>query len=112
MVNGVNGIVSNLEKRMENKYTEEDILAAAQYGFNYALTSQNDGKEIPKGNVLQWLRWYETYSIPVERTLVVTIEHKVKLLKDYFMLNVQIQLYFSMKLISCRVVMRVKSMEY
>lgn len=39
--------------------TEEAILAAAQYGFRYAFDSQNDGKEVPAGNVLQWFQWYQ-----------------------------------------------------
>lgn len=40
---------------MKIEYTIEDILAAAQYGFKYAIESQNDGKSVPNGNILQWL---------------------------------------------------------
>ena len=40
---------------MKIEYTIEDILAAAQYGFKYAIESQNDGKSVPAGNVLQWI---------------------------------------------------------
>ena len=37
------------------EYTLDDVVKAAQYGFTYRGESQNDGKEIPVGNVLQWL---------------------------------------------------------
>ena len=37
------------------EYTLEDIIDAVQYGFDYRVNSQNDGKSVPLGNVLQWL---------------------------------------------------------
>lgn len=37
------------------EYTLEDIVDAVQYGFDYRVNSQNDGKSVPLGNVLQWL---------------------------------------------------------
>jgi hypothetical protein len=43
------------EEKIE--YTLEDILAAVQYGFNYALNSQHDGKSVPFGNTFQWLMY-------------------------------------------------------
>jgi hypothetical protein len=44
-------------KDMEDKveYTLQDIIDAVQYGFDYRTESQNDGKKVPTGNVLQWL---------------------------------------------------------
>ena len=38
----------------EEKYTVDDVLAAAQYGYDYRETSKIYG-EVPVGNVLQWL---------------------------------------------------------
>jgi hypothetical protein len=40
---------------MKIEYTIEDIIAAAQYGFKYAIESQNDGKSVPVGNIMQWM---------------------------------------------------------
>jgi len=42
---------------MKNKleYSLEDILKAAQYGFEYHRDSQNNDVNVPVGNVLQWL---------------------------------------------------------
>lgn len=37
------------------EYTLQDIIDAVQYGFDYRGESQNDGKKVPAGNVLQWL---------------------------------------------------------
>lgn len=37
------------------EWTLDDIVQAAQYGFKYRGESQNDGKQVPVGNVLQWL---------------------------------------------------------
>ena len=37
------------------KYTLQDIIDAVQYGFDYRVESQNDGKKVPLGNTLQWL---------------------------------------------------------
>lgn len=45
--------VENEEPEIE--YTLDDVIKAAQYGFTYRGESQNDGKEVPVGNVLQWL---------------------------------------------------------
>lgn len=36
----------------------KEVLAAAQYGFEYALNSMHDKQKIPIGNVLQWLMYY------------------------------------------------------
>lgn len=33
------------------------LTEAIHYGFQYALTSQNDGKAVPEGNVDQWMMW-------------------------------------------------------
>lgn len=47
------------KKSEKEYYTEEDIIAAAQYGFEYALRSQDGlNGELPKGNILQWLWAY------------------------------------------------------
>ena len=48
----------NNTKIMEQEkieYTLQDIVDAVQYGFNYRVESQNDGKAVPLGNTLQWL---------------------------------------------------------
>lgn len=38
------------------EYTLQDVLDAANYGYNYALTSMpEDDNVIPNGNILQWL---------------------------------------------------------
>ena len=52
--------LSKAEKQLKAEgpkveYTLDDVVKAAQYGFTYRGESQNDGKEIPVGNVLQWL---------------------------------------------------------
>jgi len=39
----------------EVQYTLQDIIDAVQYGFDYRDLSQNNGKNVPNGNVLQWL---------------------------------------------------------
>jgi len=39
---------------VEYPITEEDVIAAANYGLKYATTSQHTG-EVPRGNTLQWL---------------------------------------------------------
>jgi hypothetical protein len=53
-----------LRSESEYKFTEEDIMAAAQYGMRYALNSMHDGHAVPKGNVLQWL--HNTLELPSE----------------------------------------------
>jgi len=39
----------------EVEYTLQDIIDAVQYGFDCRDISQNNGKNVPNGNVLQWL---------------------------------------------------------
>jgi hypothetical protein len=40
----------------DNERLKGLIIKAVQYGFGYALNSQNDGKAVPTGNILQWLQ--------------------------------------------------------
>jgi len=42
----------------EKLYTEQDMLNAIKHGFEYHRDSQNDGIDVPKGNKLQWLQYY------------------------------------------------------
>jgi len=37
------------------EFSLDDIIDAVQYGFDYRVSSQNDGKSVPVGNILQWL---------------------------------------------------------
>lgn len=37
------------------QYTLQDIIDAVQYGFEYRAESQNNGENVPLGNILQWL---------------------------------------------------------
>ncbi len=57
---------------MENRpitYTLQDIIDAVQYGFDYRIEAQNDGKSVPSGNVLQWLMAKkELLTVPSEFT--------------------------------------------
>lgn len=39
------------------RYDINDVLDAVQYGFKYAIESQNDGESVPIGNILQWLMY-------------------------------------------------------
>lgn len=39
----------------EIKFTLQDMIDAVQYGFDYRVKSQNDGKSVPVGNTLQWI---------------------------------------------------------
>lgn len=45
----------DIQNNPKLEYTLDDVVKAAQYGFKYRGESQNDGKEVPVGNVLQWL---------------------------------------------------------
>ena len=40
---------------MKIEYTLQDIVDAVQYGFDYRAESQNNGKNVPLGNILQWM---------------------------------------------------------
>ena len=59
-INSYGMVTPKAEKQLKAEgpkveYTLDDVVKAAQYGFTYRGESQNDGKEIPVGNVLQWL---------------------------------------------------------
>lgn len=49
-----------LKLKRENEKLKELIIDAVQYGFGYALNSQNDGKSVPTGNILQWLQYHQS----------------------------------------------------
>lgn len=44
-----------LPESKEEEYTLEDVLRAAEYGFNYTFNSQLHQPYMPTGNTLQWL---------------------------------------------------------
>ena len=50
-----NGHIHYLKYQKKMDFTLQDIVDAVQYGFDYRVESQNDGKKVPTGNVLQWL---------------------------------------------------------
>lgn len=44
-----------ITEQPEVHWTLQDIIDSVQYGFDYRDISQNNGKNVPNGNVLQWL---------------------------------------------------------
>jgi len=45
----------SITEESEIIYTLQNIIDAVKYGFDYRDISQNNGKNVPNGNVLQWL---------------------------------------------------------
>jgi len=51
----VKDMESESNEAMELKYTTQEIIDAVNYGFKYAIESQNNGLYVPIGNILQWI---------------------------------------------------------
>ncbi len=71
-------------------YTKQDIIDSVNYGFKYALESQNDGKEVPEGNILQWLIGVKNYSynevMEIEDTIKISLYNTalIKIIKGHY----------------------------
>ena len=51
----IDGVVIGPEQKYEKKYTIEDVMTAAQFGFENALNAHNNGLWVMPGNIAQWL---------------------------------------------------------
>lgn len=52
---GLKSALKILKESNSMSFSLEDVVEAVQYGFDYSLNSQHDGKRVPIGNTLQWL---------------------------------------------------------